>query len=53
MTGVQTCALPIYYKDDKSYPYIAITRGDVFPAIKYTREKHRPDTRYYLSLIHI
>lgn len=35
------------YKDDKSYPYIAITRGDVFPAIKYTREKHRPDTRYY------
>lgn len=35
------------YKDDKSYPYIAITRDDVFPAIKYTREKHRPDTRYY------
>lgn len=35
------------YKDDKSYPYIAITRGDVFPAIKYTREKHRPGTRYY------
>ncbi|MBS5736070.1 MAG: excinuclease ABC subunit UvrC [Collinsella intestinalis] len=37
----------VAYKDDKSYPYIAITRGDVFPAIKYTREKHRPDTRYY------
>ena len=35
------------YKDDKSYPYIAITRGDVFPAIKYTREKHRPKTRYF------
>lgn len=35
------------YKDDKSYPYIAITRGDAFPAIKYTREKHRPDTRYF------
>ncbi len=35
------------YKDDKSYPYIAITKGDVFPAIKYTREKHRPDTRYF------
>ena len=29
------------YKDDKSYPYIAITRGDLFPAIKYTRERHR------------
>ena len=35
------------YKDDKSYPYIAITKGDVFPAIKYTREKHCPDTRYF------
>lgn len=35
------------YKDDKSYPYIAITKGDVFPAIKYTREKHRADTRYF------
>ena len=35
------------YKDDKSYPYIAITRGDLFPAIKYTREKHRADTRYF------
>lgn len=35
------------YKDDKSYPYIAITKGDVFPAIKYTREKHRLDTRYF------
>ena len=29
------------YKDDKSYPFIAITESDVFPAIKYTREKHR------------
>lgn len=35
------------YKDDKSYPYIAITEGDVFPAIKYTREKHRKGTRYF------
>ena len=35
------------YKDDKSYPYIAITKGDLFPAIKYTREKHRADTRYF------
>ncbi|WP_270405101.1 excinuclease ABC subunit UvrC [Candidatus Collinsella stercoripullorum] len=35
------------YKDDKSYPYIAVTHGDLFPAIKYTREKHRPGTRYF------
>ena len=35
------------FKDDKSYPFIALTKGDVFPAIKYTREKHRPDTKYF------
>jgi excinuclease ABC subunit C len=35
------------YRDDKSYPYIAITTGDPFPAIKYTRERKRPDTRYF------
>ena len=35
------------YKDDKSYPFIAITESDVFPAIKYTREKHRRGTRYF------
>ena len=34
-------------KDDKSYPYIALTKGDVYPAIKYTRERHRADTRYF------
>jgi len=35
------------FKDDKSYPYIAITKQDVFPAIKYTREKHKVGTRYF------
>lgn len=35
------------FKDDKSYPFIAITEGDVFPAIKYTRERHRKGTRYF------
>ena len=35
------------YRDNKSYPYIAITEGDVYPAIKYTREKHKPTTRYF------
>ncbi len=35
------------FKDDKSYPFIALTKGDVFPAIKYTREKHRADTVYF------
>lgn len=35
------------FKDDKSYPFIAITKGDVFPAIKYTREAHKATTRYF------
>ena len=35
------------FKDDKSYPFIAITKSDVFPAIKYTREKHIEGTRYF------
>lgn len=35
------------FKDDKSYPFIALTKGDVFPAIKYTREKHKSDTKYF------
>jgi excinuclease ABC subunit C len=34
------------FKDDKSYPFIALTKGDVFPAIKFTREKHRANTVY-------
>ncbi|WP_251197871.1 excinuclease ABC subunit UvrC [Anaerotardibacter muris] len=35
------------FKDDKSYPFIALTTGDVFPAIKYTRETHKANTRYF------
>ncbi len=35
------------FKDDKSYPYIALTMDDMFPAIKYTREKHKRGTRYF------
>ncbi|MDR2672902.1 MAG: excinuclease ABC subunit UvrC [Coriobacteriales bacterium] len=35
------------FKDDKSYPFIALSLGDDFPAIKFTREKPRSDTRYF------
>ena len=35
------------FKDDQSHPFIAITESDVFPAIKYTREKHKKGTRYF------
>jgi len=35
------------YRDDKSYPFIALTMDDPFPAIKYTRERHKKGTRYF------
>ncbi len=35
------------FRDDKSYPFIAIEEGNRFPAIKFTREKHRSTTRYF------
>jgi excinuclease ABC subunit C len=35
------------YRDDKTFPFIALTTSDPFPAIKYTREKHRVGTRYF------
>lgn len=34
-------------KDDKSYPYLAITYGEEFPRIYVTRELHRKGTRYF------
>jgi excinuclease ABC subunit C len=37
----------VRYRDDKSYPFIAVTTGDTFPRIHFTREKHKPDTRYF------
>ena len=35
------------YRDDKTYPFIALTMADPYPAIKFTREKHKPGTRYF------
>ncbi|MCL2526359.1 MAG: excinuclease ABC subunit UvrC [Coriobacteriia bacterium] len=37
----------VMFRDDKTYPYIALTMSDDFPSIKYTREKKRPGTRYF------
>ena len=37
----------VRYRDDKSYPFIALTLEDPYPAIKFTREKHRAKTRYF------
>ena len=40
-------AFNIRLRDDKSYPYIAITVGDRFPRVLFTRERHRKGVRYF------
>ena len=34
-------------RDDKSYPYIAVTLADEYPRVLFTRERHRPGVRYF------
>ena len=34
-------------RDDKSYPYIAVTLLDEFPRVLFTRERHRAGVRYF------
>jgi excinuclease ABC subunit C len=33
-------------RDDKSYPYIAVTLADEYTQVLFTRERHRADVRY-------
>src|SRR6478609_531620 len=37
----------IRLRDDKSYPYIAVTVGDRYPRVLFTRERHRKGVRYF------
>jgi excinuclease ABC subunit C len=34
-------------RDDKSYPYIAVTLADEYPRVLFTRERHRQGVRYF------
>ena len=34
-------------RDDKSYPYIAVSLDEKFPRVYFTREKHRRDRAYF------
>jgi excinuclease ABC subunit C len=34
-------------RDDKSFPYIAVTVEDVYPRVMFTRERHRRGVVYY------
>ena len=37
----------IRLRDDKSYPYIAVTLGDEYPRVMFTRERHRKGVLYF------
>ncbi|HLH67018.1 MAG TPA: excinuclease ABC subunit UvrC [Solirubrobacteraceae bacterium] len=37
----------IRLRDDKSYPYIAISLDEAFPRVYFTRERHRRDRLYF------
>src|SRR3984893_14917593 len=37
----------IRLRDDKSYPYIAISLDEAFPRVYFTRERHRRDRAYF------
>ncbi len=37
----------VKYRDDKSYPYLAVTMGEEFPRVQVMRGAKRPATRYF------
>lgn len=37
----------VMMRDDKSYPYVAVTVNEEFPRVMITRKPHRPGVNYY------
>ncbi|PWJ25240.1 excinuclease ABC subunit C [Branchiibius hedensis] len=42
----------VKYRDDKSYPYLAVTMGELFPRAQVMRGRKRPGTRYFGPYAH-
>lgn len=42
----------VRYRDDKSYPYLAVTLGEEFPRALVTRGAKRPGTKYFGPYAH-
>lgn len=42
----------VKYRDDKSYPYLAVTMSDPFPRVMVVREPKRKGTRYFGPYAH-
>lgn len=43
----------VMFKDDKSYPYLAVSLGERFPRVQITRKIHQRDTKYYGPYTHV
>ena len=37
----------VIFRDDKSYPYLAVTTSEKYPRLMYTRKAHRKGNKYY------
>jgi excinuclease ABC subunit C len=42
----------VKYRDDKSYPYLAVTLGEEYPRVQVMRGAKRPGTRYFGPYAH-
>src|SRR5690625_1431492 len=42
----------VKYRDDKSYPYLAVTMGEEIPRVQVMRGKKKKDTRYFGPYTH-
>lgn len=42
----------VQFRDDKSYPYLAITLGDEYPKVFITRKQKRPGIKYFGPFTH-
>lgn len=42
----------VRYRDDKSYPYLAVTTGEEYPRVAVVRERKRKGTRYFGPYAH-
>ena len=42
----------VKYRDDKSYPYLAVTMGDAVPRAQVMRGRKKPGTRYFGPFTH-
>ncbi|MBX3093522.1 MAG: excinuclease ABC subunit UvrC [Cryobacterium sp.] len=43
----------VQFRDDKSYPYLAITMGEPVPRVMVTRNKNIPGARYFGPYTHV